>query len=311
MSLTRFNIDFLKFRPLGYTLSFLIFASFFGGAYYKYQQRGSVFLYNVDFTGGTQVMFDFEKPVSAENIAKAFKGVGFADASIREFSGTNKLLVRVKNEELSGNAGQQMHDARVVVDKMKGVLQQLMPDNKLTVLQTESVGPDVGRDLQRNSIFACILGILLMLCYIWYRFWSFAFGLGSVVSLIHDVVVVLSFVLWFDYEVSMTIIAAALFILGYSINDTIVIFSRIRERIHKRTAGESMEHVVNTSINETLRRTLLTSFATSLVVLALLIFGGGVLRTLSLALLVGIVFGTYSSIYIASPVMLWLYREEK
>jgi len=312
MTVTRYTIDFLKFRPYCYTLSLLIFASFFGGMYYKryYSARQSAFLYNVDFTGGTQVMFDFEKPASSEAITVALKAAGFADVSMREFSGTNKVLVRVQDSQFGGDE-KQGHDSRIIVDRMKGVLQQLMPDNKLTILQTESVGPDVGKDLKRNSIYAVLLGILLMLLYIWYRFWSFAFAMGSVVSLVHDAVVVLAFVLWFDYEISMTIIAAALFVLGYSIHDTIVIFSRIRDRIHKKTAQESMEDVVNISINETLRRTLLTSFATTLVVVALLVFGGEVLHALSIALLVGIVFGTYSSIYIASPVMLWLYREEK
>ena len=149
-----------------------------------------------------------------------------------------------------------------------------------------------------------------MLLYTGWRFWSPAYGIGVLVSLFHDAFVILAFFMLFNYEISANVVAAILAILGYSINDTIVIFSRIRENI-KKLPNVSMDDIVNLSINETLRRTLLTSIATAFVVLSLLIFGGNALRGLSIALLIGIIFGTYSSIAIASPVMLLLYGEKR
>jgi preprotein translocase SecF subunit len=157
---------------------------------------------------------------------------------------------------------------------------------------------------------AFLFVLIAMLGYIWLRFWSVAFAVGAVVSLIHDAVVIVAAFLLLDREVSSNLIFAVLTMLGYSINDTIIIFARIRE--HLRTMpGRPIEEIVTLSINQTLRRTILTSFATSLTVLAMLLLGGEALRDLSIALMIGIVFGTYSSIYIASPVMIMLYRGTK
>lgn len=300
--LTSTNINFLKYRPYCYIFSALIILSFVGGIFYKQSVHQSAFVYSVDFTGGTQVHFKFAIPVTSEQVIVALEKNGLKP-TVREFS-PSELLVRVSGEKGFEN------DAKGFAERLKVMLQTEIPGCNPEIKQTDSVGADVGSELRRNSLFAVLLGLLIMLCYIWFRFRSFAFAAGSVVALLHDTVVVLSLVMWGGYEVSMNVIAAVMFILSYSNNDTIVIFSRIRERLFKKT-GESLETVVNTSINETLRRTLFTSFATTLVVGSLLIFGGEVLRTLSLALFVGIIFGTYSSIYIASPVMLLLYREKK
>ena len=149
-----------------------------------------------------------------------------------------------------------------------------------------------------------------MLLYIWLRFFSVSFGVGAVVSLFHDAIVILGIFLLFDKEISINVISAILAVLGYSINDTIVIFTKIRQNI-KTMRDVPIAKIVNTSINQTLSRTILTSFSTALVVLSLFILGGEALRDLSLALLIGIIFGTYSSIYIASPLMLLLYKEAK
>ncbi len=155
-----------------------------------------------------------------------------------------------------------------------------------------------------------MLGLILMLMYIAWRFWSFAYASGAIVALFHDAIVILLFFLLFDKEISMNVIGAIMAVLGYSVNDTIVIFSRIRENL-KSMRGVSTDQVVNISLNQTLRRTILTSASTGLVVMALILLGGEALRDLSLALFIGIVFGTYSSIYIASPVMLLLYNKEQ
>lgn len=290
-------IDFLRYRMICALFSLTIFASFIGVYLYKYQQRGEAFLYSVDFTGGTQVLLKFSKPVTGSDIAALVEQQGWTGLAVREFSPT-EILVRVKSFE---------GDVKGLAERMKVALEAALSDNQVEILQTDSVGAGIGASLRWKSIQAIVVALLLLLLYIWLRFWSFAFAFGNVISLFHDAVVILAFFLFFDYEISLNVIGAVLAILGYSINDTIVIFSRIRENVNKMR-GIPIEQVVNISINETLRRTLLTSCATLLVVIPLLLFGGEILRTLALALLVGIVFGTYSSIYIASPVMLLFYK---
>lgn len=289
-------IDFLKYRPLYAALSVLIFAVFIGGAIYKVKTRGEAFVYSVEFTGGTQVLFKSSTPILSSQVIEILEKNGFSGATTREFSST-ELLVRVRQFE---------GDAKGVGERMRLLLEEQIPGSHIEILQTDSVGAGVGASLWWKSTQAIIVVLILMLLYIWWRFWSFSYAVGNVVSLLHDAIVILAFFMLFDYEISVNVIGAILAVLGYSINDTIVIFSRIRENV-RRMRGSSMETIVNTSINETLRRTLLTSFATSLSVAALVIFGGDVLRTLALGLLVGIVFGTYSSIAIASPVMLMLH----
>lgn len=292
-------INFLRYRPICAFFSLLIFVAFIGGYFYKKAYRGEAFVYSVDFTGGTQVLLGFSKPVTSAQVLSVLEHQGFPGASLREFS-SQELLIRVREFA---------DDAKGTAERMKQALESSLTDVSIEIKQVDSVGAGVGATLRWKSIQAVLVALLLMLIYIWWRFWSLSYAVGNVVSLFHDAVVILAFFLLFDYEISLNVIGAILAVLGYSINDTIVIFSRIRENVH-RLRGRSIEEIVNISINETLRRTLLTSFATILVVVALLIFGGEALRTLSLALLVGMVFGTYSSIYIASPVMLLLYKDK-
>lgn len=293
-------IDFLKLRTACLAFSVLIFATFIGTCIYRYQTTGRVFNYSVDFTGGTQVLFGFSKPVVISEISTILTKNGWSGATIREFSQT-ELLVRTKevSEDVSGLA-----------EKMRANLQQALPDNNVEIKQTDSVGAGIGATLRLKSLQAILAGLVLMLLFIAFRFWSFAYGMGALVSLFHDAVVILAVFLLLDKEISINIIGAIMTILGYSINDTIVIFSRIRQNV-KKLHNKSMEEIVNISINETLRRTLLLTAATLLVVISLFLFGGEVLRDFSLALLVGMVFGTYSSIYIANPVMLLLIKEKK
>lgn len=293
-------IDFLKYRYVCALFSLCIFAAFIGGIIYKRQTRGEAFIYSVDFTGGTQVLLGFSEPVSSAKVVSILESHGWQGATTREF-GPKEVLVRVKFFE---------SDSRGLASRMQAVLEEALPGVKVEIRQTDSVGSGVGESLRWKSVQAVVIALLMMLLFIWWRFRSFAFAIGNVVSLFHDAIVILTFVLWFDYEISLNVIAAILFILGYSINDTIVIFSRIRENMRKMKT-QSLEYITNLSINETLRRTLLTSFATTLVVIALILFGGEALRVLALSLLIGIVFGTYSSIYIASPVMLLFARDNE
>lgn len=291
----------MKYRPLYAIFSAIILFAFFGGMAYKYQKYGRIFVYSVDFTEGTQVLFKFSEPVASEKITSILErqsNAALHGAITREFS-PHEILIRVKQFSV---------DAKGLTEEMKTALEKDLPGITIEILQVDSVGASVGASLRWKSIQAIAVGLLIMLLYTWWRFWSFSFGFGVLVSLIHDAIVILLFFLLFDYEISLNAIAAILSIVGYSINDTIVIFARIRENIHKMSHA-SIEHIVNMSTNETLRRTLLTSFATSLVVVSLVLFGGETLKTLSLSLLIGIVFGTYSSISIASPTMLLLYKK--
>jgi preprotein translocase subunit SecF len=292
-------IDFLRYRYIYAFLSLAFLASVSVFYVYKWQTTGQTFSYSVDFTGGVQVLFRFEKPVSAHEIRDIIEKNGWSSPVLREF-GTNELLVRVK--EFS-------NDAKGLAESMVQAIQTALPDNAVTILQNEAVGPGVGATLRWNALLAILIALFAILIYIAVRFWSFAFAMGAVVALIHDPLAILGIFLLLDREISITVIGAILAVIGYSINDTIVIFSRIRENLHKMK-GASIYEIVNVSINKTLRRTLLTSLATAITVTAMLLLGGEALRDFSLALLVGIVIGTYSSIYIASPVMMFLYKEK-
>jgi preprotein translocase subunit SecF len=288
-------INFLKYRSITALSSCGLILIFAAVATYRYQTRGSVYTYSVDFTGGTQVLFEFDNQVDSTVVRQIMIDAGLASANTREF-GKNEILVRVKEFE---------SDPVGLGERMKGALRQELPDNDVRILQTESVGAGVGADLRSKSIYAVIIALLFMLGYIALRFWSFAFATGAIVALAHDAIVMLAIFLFLDREISINFIAAVLAVLGYSINDTIVIFAQIREFMKKRKEG-SLETIVNDSLNYTLRRTVLLSVSTGLPVLVMFIFGGEALQDFSLALLIGIIFGTYSSIYIASPVMMLL-----
>lgn len=288
-------INFLKYRTAT-ALAFLGLLIAFGiVAVYRYQTRGSVYTYSVDFTGGTQILFEFDNPVDSTVVRQIVVDAGLISASTREF-GKNEILVRAKEFE-SDNVG--------FGERLRVALQEKMPDNPARVLQTESVGAGVGADLRSKSVYAVIIALLFMLGYIAMRFWSFAFATGAIVALAHDAVIMLAIFLFLDREISINFIAAVLAVLGYSINDTIVIFAQIREFLKKRK-DVSLETIVNDSLNYTLRRTMLLSVSTGLPVLVMLLFGGEALYDFSLALLIGIFFGTYSSVFVASPIMMLL-----
>lgn len=292
-------IDFLKYRIACAVYSVLLVAAFAGMAVYKINTRGEAFTYSIDFTGGTQVLLKFDKPVSSLKLKQIIEDAGWQGAITRDFS-NQEVMVRVK--EFS-------NDAKGLGDRITQTVKTAMPDTQVTMLESSGVGAGVGAALRWKSMRAVLIGLIAMLLYIAFRFWSFAFATGAVVALVHDAIVMIAVFLFLDKEVSVYMIGAILTVLGYSINDTIVIFAQIRENI-KKMPGAPIYQVVNLSINQTLRRTLLTSFATLLTVLSMFFLGGEVLRDFSLTLLVGIIFGTYSSIYIASPVMMLLYKEK-
>lgn len=288
-------VNFLKYRSYTALSSLILLISFGAFALYRYQTRGTVYTYSVDFTGGTQVLLGFDQPVDSQTIKQIMSDKGWTNTNIRAF-GNNEVLIRIKEFE---------DNAVGLAERIKNTVQEQMPANSVKILQTEAVGSGVGADLRMKSFYAIVVSLIAMLIYIAMRFWSFAFATGAIIALIHDALVMLAIFLFLDREISINFIAAVLTVLGYSINDTIVIFSQIREYMQKRK-GENLDAVVNDSLNYTLRRTMLTSISTGLPVLVMLLFGGEALEDFSLALLIGVIFGTYSSIYIASPIMMLL-----
>lgn len=284
-------INFLKYRFVSIFFAAIIFAVAVGA----YIVNG--FKFSVDFTGGTQVLFKFSEKVPSDKIRDILK-TNYDSFELREFS-NNELLIRVQKFEA---------DAKGVAERIKALFEKENLAQNIEILQADSVGPNVGKSLKWNSLLAILIAIIAMLLYIALRF-RLAFAVGAIVALIHDTLVILATFLLFKVEFNPDVIAAILLILGYSVNDTIVIFARIRENL-KTLSNKPLNEIVNISINETLRRTLLTSFATLLVILSMIFLGGEALRNLSLALIIGIVFGTYSSIFVASPVMMLLYKKK-
>lgn len=294
-----FNFNFVKYRYLflGFSLS-LIFA-FFSLYVYKYVTTGHTFNYSIDFEGGTQFLMKFDSPVKTSEVISILEKNGFSGVTAREF-GTNDIIVRVKAYE---------KNTEQLGQRIIGLIKAQIPNNNVQILQSDAIGSGVGQEMRTKSTKAVVIALILMLAYIAFRFWSFGFAFGAVAALAHDAIIILGFFLLFKLEISVNVIGAILAILGYSVNDTIVIFARIRDNI-KLMPGAKIGDIVNKSVNQTLTRTLLTSFSTLLTVLAMFFFGGEALRDMSIALLIGIVFGTYSSIYMASPIMMFFYKDK-
>jgi preprotein translocase SecF subunit len=297
----QYRFDFLKYRPFVVLFTLALIGAFIGTYVYRVNQRGEAFNYSVDFTGGTQALFKFSKPVLGSQVRDVLDRNGWKNPVLREFSAENEIIVRVKEFE---------NNAQGVGARMQTVLNAELPDTHATLLRVEGVGAGMGEELRWKSMRAVLIALIAMLLYIAFTFWSTAFAVGAVVALCHDAFVMVAVILFLDHDISIDVIGAILAVLGYSINDTIVIFSQIRTNLVKMR-GQSLHDIVNTSLNQTLRRTLLTSFSTALTVGSMFFLGGEGLRDFSLTLLVGIIFGTYSSIYIASPIMMMLYKEPK
>jgi len=292
-------IQFLKYRFITGVFTAIFFTAFFVQAFLLYKKTGRVFSYSIDFTGGTRVLFKFAKPINAEQVQNILNKAGWHDLDTRSFS-DNEIIVRIKDfSNGSSNIASQMTD----------LLSQEL-SQEVVVLQNDSVGPGIGEELRYNLIKATIIALCAMLFYIGVRFWSYAFAVGAFVALVHDAFAMLAMLLFFNQEISSNVIGAILLIIGYSINDTIVIFSQIRNTI-ARSHGKKLDDIVNESLNHTLRRTILTSLSTLLPVTVILLFGGDALFSLSFTLFVGVIFGTFSSVYIASPIMMLLYKEKK
>lgn len=244
----------------------------------------------IDFEGGILVQVQFERAVSAESIRDALSDMGLGDSEIQHFGSGREAIIRTK-----GTGGEDLTGA--ILD----ALNEAHPDNEADVRRQELVGPKVGDELKRKASLAIFYALLLILAYISIRF-EFKFAVGAVAALVHDVLITLGLFSLTGRELSLPVIAAFLTVVGYSLNDTIVIYDRIRED-RRKLYGKSFVEIVNTSLNESLSRTVVTSLTTLLVVLCLFFLGGEVIKDFAFALMVGVIVGTYSSLYVASPLV--------
>jgi preprotein translocase subunit SecF len=280
------NIDFLGKRKIGFIFSGILILV---GIISMVGHGG--LRYNIDFTGGTLVQLKFEKDVRIEDIRVALTSQGYGDAEIKHFGEANEIVIRSGIEQT----------AEELSNRFEPIIRQTLPDNPFVEQRLEKVGPKIGKELIVDAISAIFWAIILILFYVMWRF-EFKFALGAILALIHDVFITLGLFSVLDIEISAPIIAAVLTIVGYSLNDTIVVFDRIRENLKVRQKESSVFlSIVNKSLNETLNRTIITSVTTLIVVTILFFFGGEVLRSFAFALIVGILIGTYSSIFVASP----------
>jgi preprotein translocase subunit SecF len=247
----------------------------------------------IDFAGGTSIQLKFEKPVDLHSIRKALEDGGIKDVDLQDLPAVKKVLIKVKKTD------QQLWQ---VSDAITTTITQKIPDNKYVVDSTTEIGPKVGGRLRADAAMAVALATLGILIYIAIRF-KFNFAVGATIATFHDVLAVLGIFFVLGREINLILVTALLTIAGYSLTDTVVVFDRIRENLKIRLK-DPVDAVMNVSINEVLSRTIVTSFTVLLSSLALFLFGGEVLHDFALAMLMGVVVGTYSSMFVASPVVL-------
>ena len=277
------HFDFMGKRKFAVVFSLLLIAGSVGSL----AVRGLNF--GLDFTGGTLIEVGYAQPVDLQQVRGALDKAGFGDAVVQHFGTAKDVLVR-----LAPRAGE---ETEALGDQILQALNSAS-DTEVQMRRQEFVGPQVGDELRDDGGLAMIIALAFILIYVMARF-EYRFALGAIAALVHDVLIVLGFFALFQWDFDLTVLAAVLAVIGYSLNDTIVVFDRIRENFRK-LRKEQPVGVINTSLNQTLSRTLMTSVTTLMVVLAMFFLGGELIHSFSLALIIGILIGTYSSIYVAS-----------
>jgi preprotein translocase subunit SecF len=251
----------------------------------------------IDFAGGSLVQVRFSAPTHADDVRAALRDtVGFVDIQDLGRDST-EFLIRIPQTNTSAEA---------ITQKVTATLEEKYGAGKVEILRVESVGPRVGEQLRAKAVWAVLFSTLMMGVYIWLRF-EWRFGVGAVVALLHDVIIAVGALVAFNYEFDLTIVAALLTVVGFSVNDTVIVSDRIREN-RRKDRRSPLADIINRSVNETLSRTILTTGTVILVVLALYLLGGPVIHGFAFALLVGFVVGTYSSVFIAAPIVLFFER---
>jgi preprotein translocase SecF subunit len=280
--------SFMRYRKIGFALSGLLIIA----ALTLVFSRGLAL--GIDFTGGVLMDIRSEKAIDLSPLRKALSEGGFGEVSLQHLGDEKEIMVRVQADEAD--------DQSELVSQIKEVIEGSVADADYR--QIDFVGPSVGDELMRSGYLSLLVAFVAVLLYIWMRF-EWQFGLGAVLALIHDAILTLGFYAFSGFDFGLTSIAAILTIIGYSINDSVVIYDRIRETM-RRYKQRPLEDIIDDSINSTLSRTILTAGTTALAALALVIFGGEVIKGFSAALLFGITVGTYSSVFIAAPILIYL-----
>lgn len=286
------KIDFIKLRWKAITVSAIIILAGIVSMMIKGGPK-----YGVDFLGGTVIQVHFAQAPNIGAVRQVLSNAGYADAEIKTFGTANDILLRVQEQEEGAAVSE------TIMQALRDAFPQNLPEERLV----ESVGPKVGKELRTAAIWATLISLVLILIYVSFRF-EFIFAVGAVVALFHDVMVTLGFLSLLDMEVNLTVVAALLTIVGFSLNDTIVVMDRIREN-RRLFRDANIEKIINLSVNQTLGRTIITSVTVFIVVLILLFFGGDVLYSFSFAMTVGVIAGVYSTVYIAAPLVVEWYKK--
>jgi preprotein translocase subunit SecF len=277
------HYDFLSMRRRAYVVSAVLLLAGVGSLVLRGGPQ-----YGVDFTGGTMLQVEFVEPTTVADLRGVISPAGMEGAQIQRLGESDEFLIRTQ-------------DFEGIVESANRLLTEAYGADGYT-MSADAVGPKVGSELQRKAAIAILMSFALTLVYLAFRF-EWRFGVAAIVATFHDITITFGFISLFNVEITLATVAAILTILGYSLNDTIVVFDRIRENLKKRRK-DPYQDIINSSINETLPRTVLTSGTTLATLLALFILGGTVVRPFALVLILGIVIGTYSSIFVASPVLI-------
>lgn len=290
--ISKTKIDFIGMRKISFAVSAII--AIIGLIGIIQIARGAANM-GIDFSGGTAMQLKFTAPITTEDARRSLAKNGVKDVDLQEIKEGNKLLIKMRKTTLATGK---------VADSVQDILKKEFPANPYTVESSTEIGPSIGDKLRKDTLIAVAISMLGIILYIAWRF-DFKFGVGAVVATMHDVLAIFAVFFVLNKEVNLLLITAVLTIAGYSLTDTVVVFDRIRENLHKNMK-ESMPTVFNKSINEVLSRTIITSLTTFLAATSLFLFGGEVIHDFAFALVVGVVVGTYSSIFVASPIVaLW------
>jgi preprotein translocase subunit SecF len=287
------HYNFLGFRKKAFVISGILILMTFGSIIYH-----GGFNLAVDFVGGTLTIFKFEKPVQQdiEKIRNIVNALGLGSPEVKTVGTFEKNEIQITVKKIAQGS--------FVADQIKAAFNKNYPDNKYTLEKEERVGPKVSAELAQKAVIAVILSWIAIIIYMAFRFKT-PHGFAAVSGLIHDVIITTGVFTIRNAEISLSFVAAILTVIGYSLNDTIVVFDRVRENTHKGFTGTSFEDLINTSINQTLSRTIITVLTVLFVVTLYFFFGGESTRDLSLAMIVGTIVGTYSTYFVSSPVLMY------
>lgn len=290
------NIDFMGIRRYAFAFSAALFALGVAGTVQIFRGHANL---GIDLAGGTSIQVKFRDAVHLDRVREIMAGAGHREANLQEVAGENIVIIKVGGKGV---------EEKMVADQVVGLLRQNFPDNPPAVESVSEIGPAIGRKLRSDAVFALAVSALAFIVYLAWRF-EFKFGVAAAVATFHDVFALVGIFYVFHREIDLLFITALLTIAGYSLTDTVVVFDRIRENVRLRKKPTFSE-TINLSVNEVLSRTIVTSLTVFLTCLALLFFGGVVLKEFALALTIGVIVGTYSSVFVASPIVA-VWRGEK